>query len=117
MPVSNKRYAGEKLPEGGTRRDQQSETRLGNKRDRTKAETGNRKTAKDETFSAARLEPETGNNLKTRSHCNILKMETGKPFRITKIGARIMSTITVSGHEGKKKSERTKRQNTDVHRC
>ena len=31
--------------------------------------------------------------------CNTLKMVTGKPFSITKIGARIMSIITVAGHE------------------
>ena len=30
---------------------------------------------------------------------NLLKIETGKPFGITKIGARIMSTITVGDHE------------------
>ena len=36
----------------------------------------------------------------TRSgNCNTLKMVTGKPFVITKIGARIMSIITVGGHE------------------
>ena len=34
-----------------------------------------------------------------RSNCNTLKMVTGKPFGITKIGARIMSIITVGGHE------------------
>ena len=32
-------------------------------------------------------------------NCNTLKMVTGKPFGITKVGARIMSIITVSGHE------------------
>ena len=32
-------------------------------------------------------------------NCNALKMVTGKPFGITKIGARIMSIITVGGHE------------------
>ena len=32
-------------------------------------------------------------------NCNTLKMVTGKPFGITKIGARIMSIITVGGHE------------------
>ena len=32
-------------------------------------------------------------------NCNTLKMVTGKPFSITKIGARIMSIITVGGHE------------------
>ena len=32
-------------------------------------------------------------------NCNTLKMVTGKPFGITKIGARTMSIITVGGHE------------------
>ena len=32
-------------------------------------------------------------------NCNTLKMVTGKPFGITKIGSRIMSIITVGGHE------------------
>ena len=32
-------------------------------------------------------------------NCNTLKIVTGKPFGITKIGARIMSIITVGGHE------------------
>ena len=32
-------------------------------------------------------------------NCNTLKMVTGEPFGITKIGARIMSIITVGGHE------------------
>ena len=32
-------------------------------------------------------------------NCNTLKMVTGKPFGITKIGAEIMSIITVGGHE------------------
>ena len=32
-------------------------------------------------------------------NCNTVKMVTGKPFSITKIGARIMSIITVGGHE------------------
>ena len=32
-------------------------------------------------------------------NCNTLKMVTGKPFGITKIGARIMSIITVGSHE------------------
>ena len=36
----------------------------------------------------------------TRSgNCNNLKLVTGKPFVITKIGATIMSIITVGGHE------------------
>ena len=32
-------------------------------------------------------------------NCNTVKMVTGKPFSKTKIGARIMSIITVGGHE------------------
>ena len=32
-------------------------------------------------------------------NCKTLKMVTGKPFGITIIGARIMSIITVGGHE------------------
>ena len=35
----------------------------------------------------------------SRGNCNTLKMVTGKSFGITKIGARIMSIITVGGHE------------------
>ena len=31
--------------------------------------------------------------------CNTLKILTGKPFGITKVGARIRSIITVGGHE------------------
>ena len=53
----------------------------------------------NETLSTTRPEPETGENLVNRINCNTLKMVTGKPFGITKIGARIMSIITVGGHE------------------
>ena len=35
----------------------------------------------------------------SRNNGNTLKMVTGKPFGITKIGARIMSILTVGGHE------------------
>ena len=45
-----------------------------------------------------RPEPETGENLVNRRNCNTLKMVTGKPFGITKLGASIMSTITVGGY-------------------
>ena len=38
-------------------------------------------------------------NATNGSSCNTLKLVTGKPFGITKIGARIMSIITVGGHE------------------
>ena len=34
-----------------------------------------------------------------RSDCNTLKMAIRKPFGIRKIGTRIMSIITVGGHE------------------
>ena len=44
-------------------------------------------------------EPETGENSMSRSNCNTLKIVTGKPLCITKIVARIMSIITVGGHE------------------
>ena len=46
-----------------------------------------------------RPEPETGENLTGRSNCNNMKMVTGKTFGITKIGPRIISIITVGGHE------------------
>ena len=54
---------------------------------------------RNETLSMTRTEPETGDNLTGRSNCNTLKMLTGKPFGIKKIGARIMFIITVGGHE------------------
>ena len=53
----------------------------------------------NETLCMTRPEPETGENSTRRSNCNTLKMVTGKPFGFTKIGARIMSIITVGGHE------------------
>ena len=53
----------------------------------------------NETLCVTRPEPETGENSMSRSNCNTLKMVTGKPFGITKIGARIMSIITVGGYE------------------
>ena len=43
--------------------------------------------------------PEAAENAANGGNCNTLKMVTGKPFGITKIGARIMSMITVGGHE------------------
>ena len=54
---------------------------------------------RNETLSMARPEPETSDNPTVRSNCNVLKMVAGKPFRITKIGVRIKSIITVGGHE------------------
>ena len=46
-----------------------------------------------------RPESGTGENSMSRSNFNTLKMVTGKPFGIIQIGARIMSIITVGGHE------------------
>ena len=53
---------------------------------------------RNETLSITRPEPETRDGLTGRSNCNTLKMVTGKPFGITKVGARIMSKIKVGGH-------------------
>ena len=53
----------------------------------------------NETLCMTRPEPETGEDSVSRGNCNTLKMVTGKPFGITKIGARIKSIITVDGHE------------------
>ena len=52
-----------------------------------------------ETLSMTRPEPKTGENSTGSSNCSTIKMVTGKPFSITKIGAKIMSIITVGGHE------------------
>ena len=52
-----------------------------------------------ETLLTTRPETDTRENLVNRSNCNTMKMVTGKPFGITMIGARIMSIITVGGHE------------------
>ena len=49
------------------------------------------KQQRDETLSAARVETDISDTVKIRSNCNNLKMETGKPFGITKSRARIMS--------------------------
>ena len=57
------------------------------------------KQKRNETLSMTGPEPETGDNMTGRSNCNTLKMVTTKPFAITKIGARIMSIITVGSHE------------------
>ena len=46
-----------------------------------------------------RPEPETGENSESRGNRDTLKMVTGKPFGVTKVGARIMSIIIVGGHE------------------
>ena len=43
--------------------------------------------------------PEAVSGSTKTGNCNTVKMVTGKPFGISKIGARIMSIITVGGHE------------------
>ena len=53
----------------------------------------------NETLSGLVPKPEAEMGVTKSGNCNTLKMVTGKPFGITKIGARIMSIITVGGHE------------------
>ena len=66
-------------------------------------------------MSAVRAESEISDSLKIRINCNTLKLETGKLFEIIKIEARIMSIITVSGHEVKRNLSEPKDQ-TLMHR-
>ena len=53
----------------------------------------------NETLSGLVPKPEAEVGATKSGNCNTLKLVTGKPFGITKIGARIMSIITVGGHE------------------
>ena len=53
----------------------------------------------NETLSMSMPMPEAEVGATRGGNCNTLKMVTGKPFGITKIGARILSIITVGGHE------------------
>ena len=53
----------------------------------------------NETLSMSMPMPEAEVGATRSGNSNTLKMVTGKPFGITKIGARIMSIITVGGHE------------------
>ena len=53
----------------------------------------------NETLSCSVPVPEAVAGSTKSGNCNTLKMVTGKPLGITKIGARIMSIITVGGHE------------------
>ena len=53
----------------------------------------------NETLSRSVPMPEAEVGATKSGNCNTLKMVTGKPFGITKIGARILSIITVGGHE------------------
>ena len=53
----------------------------------------------NETLCMSMPIPEADVGATRGGNCNTLKMVTGKPFGITKIGARVMSKITVGGHE------------------
>ena len=53
----------------------------------------------NETLSWSVPVPEAVVGATKSGNCNTLKTVTGKPFGITKIGARIMSIIAVGGHE------------------
>ena len=53
----------------------------------------------NETLGCSVPVPEAVAGSTKSGNCKTLKMMTGKPFGITKIGARIMSIITVGGHE------------------
>ena len=53
----------------------------------------------NETLYKTRPVSEAGENSMNSDNCNTVKLVTGKPFGITKIGARTMSIITVGGHE------------------
>ena len=53
----------------------------------------------NEALSCSQTIPEAAKGSTKNGNCNTLKMVTGKPFGITKIGARIMSIITVGVHE------------------
>ena len=53
----------------------------------------------NESLSMSMPMPEAEVGATRGGNCNTLKMVTGKPFGIRKIGARIMSIITVGGHE------------------
>ena len=53
----------------------------------------------NETLSCSVPVPEAVAGSTKSGNCNNLKMVTGELFDITKIGARIMSRITVGGHE------------------
>ena len=53
----------------------------------------------NEALGCSQTKPEALAGSTKSGNCNTVKMVTGKPFGITKIGARIMSIITVGGHE------------------
>ena len=53
----------------------------------------------NEALTGSNPTPEAVPGSTKTGNCNTVKMVTGKPFGISKIGARIMSIITVGGHE------------------
>ena len=53
----------------------------------------------NEALTGSKPTPEAVPGSTKTGNCNTVKMVTGKPFGISKIGARIMSIITVGGHE------------------
>ena len=53
----------------------------------------------NEALTGLKTAPEAVSGSTKTGNCNTVKMVTGKPFSISKIGARIMSIITVGGHE------------------
>ena len=53
----------------------------------------------NEALAGSNPAPEAVSGSTKTGNCNTVKMVTGKPFGTSKIGARIMSIITVGGHE------------------
>ena len=53
----------------------------------------------NEALTGSNPTPEAVPGSTKTGNCNTVKIVTGKPFGISKIGARIMSIITVGGHE------------------
>ena len=53
----------------------------------------------NEALTGSKQIPEAVPGSTKTGNCNTVKMVTGKPFGISKIGARVMSIITVGGHE------------------
>ena len=69
----------------------------------------------NEALTGSNPTPEAVPGSTKTGNCNTVKMVTGKPFGISKIGARIISIITVGGHEVNQKLERTERPDNNAH--
>ena len=65
----------------------------------------------NEALTGSKQTPEAVPGSKKTGNCNTVKMVTGKPFGISKIGARIMSIITV----GNQNLERAERPDNNAH--